>query len=54
MCTNGDIRLAGSKSNDEGTVELCFHSRWGTICDDSWDNTDAEVVCGQLNLPVSG
>ena len=49
-CQNGEIRLAGSgrATEREGRVEVCFNDRWGTVCDDYWDDPDARVVCRQL------
>jgi len=29
-------------------VEVCVHEQWGTVCDDSWEQTDATVVCKQM------
>ena len=53
VCETGDLRLNGS-SSAEGRVEICLSNAWGTICDDSWDDRSARVVCKQLNQPAEG
>lgn len=50
ICENGDIRLENGANDMEGRVEICFGGRYGTVCDDNWDEVDAGVVCRQLGF----
>ena len=40
----------GGASTAEGRVEIFHNGVWGSVCDNSWNQPDARVVCQQLGF----
>ena len=49
---DGALRLGSyySSSTFSGRLEIYYNGEWGTVCDDSFGQTDADVACRQLGF----
>ncbi|XP_033732022.1 scavenger receptor cysteine-rich type 1 protein M130-like [Pecten maximus] len=48
------VRLVGATGVFEGRVEVLYRNRWGTVCDDGWDDADARVACRMAGFTAGG
>ena len=48
----GDLRLNTESSTRpySGRLEIYYNGQWGTVCDDGFSNTEADVACKQLGF----
>ena len=55
QCGSGDVRLMDGNVTSllAGRVEVCISGVWGTVCNDGWDQRDADIVCRQLRSTSS-
>ena len=62
ICPRGDGDCAHLETQEHlindrlsvGRVEVCLGGRYGTVCDDSWNEQAASVVCRHLNFSPYG
>ena len=43
-----DIRLKGGPDAYSGRVEVYHNGEWGTVCNNNWGPSEADVACHQL------
>ena len=46
------MRLVNGASANEGTLELCLYTQWGTVSNYSFSSNDAKVICRMLGYDV--
>ena len=54
ICERGQVHLAGSGYSTIGRIEVCMDGTWGTVCSDSFDQNDANVICAHLGYSQYG
>ncbi len=49
---DGDLRLVGGETYNEGALQVFYDGQWGAVCDDRFEDNDngAMVACRQLGL----
>ncbi len=52
ICQEGSVQLADGLEGRkyEGRLEICINNHWGTVCDDSYNVQEANIVCRELGF----
>ena len=50
---DGDLRLVDGQEAIEGRLEIFHRGEWGTICDDYWNRTEADLSCRLLGYDAA-
>ncbi len=51
VVTGIEARLVDGRTSSEGRVEILYNGQWGSVCDDSFDQSDADVICKMMGYP---
>ena len=51
---DGQLRLVGGSSYNEGRVEVNYNGEWGTVCYYGWYSSNTYVICRQLGFGEYG
>jgi len=49
----GLVYLSGGRGPWEGTINVYHNNQWGTVCDDAFGKSDADVICRMLGYSGS-
>ena len=51
-CNDGELRLIGGSTSNQGRLEVCINSAWGSVCDSVgvFTRDEAKVACRQLGI----
>ena len=44
------VRLVNGSAYNEGRVEIFHANEWGSLCDNTFDVLDGQVICRMLGL----
>ena len=47
------MRLFDGGTELDGNVQICQNGLWVSVCDDTWDYREAQVVCRQIGYNKS-